>query len=337
MSFLAKISGKAQEIPQQAKKLTNRFLGDGEFMKMGATYHAPRTNSSEEIIASLKLLATGEANKADKMRKHLIELSDKGGYDIEKRAKKGSQDVVEAALTLQAQNVETLQKILDQGGTLSRAHIQEYQELLQIANVAQSIRAAELKEKEITEFLKIAGDMPQRHLSLAHDVVDLSNIHAFINDEIFPSVNLNTIGNSVGSNKLTTLMGHILGMLPKLSKENPKAVELAETVVSHSDASIAKFFLREFLYNAPNTPEQTAITEKLVPTFAKEILKGMPSMDLGANCKENRFLQIILNCCNPNSKPENIKILPEILKNAGEQGGKRLDISGFLTKNVNLA
>ena len=50
MSFLSRITGKVQDVvPQKAEKLANRFIGDGGFM--GATFHAPRTNTTEEIIA----------------------------------------------------------------------------------------------------------------------------------------------------------------------------------------------------------------------------------------------------------------------------------------------
>ena len=48
MSFLSKITGRVQDVvPQKAEKLANRFLGDGGFMQMGATFHAPRKNTTE--------------------------------------------------------------------------------------------------------------------------------------------------------------------------------------------------------------------------------------------------------------------------------------------------
>ena len=92
-------------------------------------------------------------------------------------------------------------------------------------------------------------------------------------------------------------MGYLLNLLPKISKENPKALNLADTVLTHTDDSNSKFFLSHFLENAPITPEQTELTEKLVPSIAKDILKGMPSMNLGKDCKENVFLSLIRHLC----------------------------------------
>lgn len=377
MSFLSRITGRVQDVvPQKAEKLANRFIGDGGFQTMGATFHAPRTNTTEEIIASLKLLAKGEADKAEKGRKYLQELSDEGGYSLERLAKDSSQDIVDVALEKQSRNVEYVKNILRQGGTLSGAQRQEYEELLQIARVAHSIKVAELKTREITEFLKVAGDMPQRHLSLAHDVVDLSNTHAMINHDIFPTVNFNDIGQAKSTGKRTTLMGYVLNLLPGLSKANPKAVDLAETVVSHSDDTNAKFFLQRFVDNFPNagTERQAEATEALVEPLAKSILKGMPSMDLGPRSKEHAFFNQIRHLCSEDSKPENLRllkqtldttdsvapnvdadinlddirlgdtarikenleVLPQVLENAEAQGLRTFDVSGFLTKNVNL-
>lgn len=379
MSLFSKITGNVQNtVPQQTKKLANRFLGNGGFMEMGATYHAPRTNSPAEIIDSLKLLAKGEINKAENGRKYLLKLAEEGGYDIAKIAKNNSQDIVDVALDMQRKNVEYVRNILENikkyGGTLSGAQRQEYEELSQIGRVAQGIKASELKSKEITEFLEIAGDMPQRHLSLAHDIVDLSNTQAMINHEIFPTVDFDTIGKIHATGKETSLMGYILNLLPGLSKANPKAVDLAETVVSHSDDTNAKFFLSKFVDQFPivGTEKQAEATERLVKNISQSVLKGMPSMDLGPTSKEQSFFNILKNLCSTDSKPENIKmlkqtldltdnvtpnvniniddirlgdtekitenieLLPKILENAEAQGVKTFDVSGFLTKNVNL-
>lgn len=377
MSFLSRITGRVQDVvPQKAEKLANRFIGDGGFQTMGATFHAPRTNTTEEIIASLKLLAKGEADKAENGRKNLLKMLDEAGLDFEKQAKNSAQDVAE--LTIQRQNacVAALNDILRRGGTLTKAQQVEYETLTRLSNIASSVMASELKAKEITEFLKGAGDMPQRHLSLAHDVVDLSNTHAMINHDIFPTVNFNDIGQAKSTGKRTTLMGYVLNLLPGLSKANPKAVDLAETVVSHSDDTNAKFFLQRFVDGFPfvGTEKQAEAAEALVEPLANSILKGMPSMDLGPRSKEQTFFNQIRHLCSEDSKPENLRllkqtldttdsvapnvdadinlddirlgdtarikenleVLPQVLENAEAQGLRTFDVSGFLTKNVNL-
>ena len=315
MSILSKIFGGGQkqvtQAVQEAKILANRFMGDGGFMPVGAVHHAPRTNTSEEIVTSLKLLAQEQRQNAARYAKE---------------------------------------------------------------NLPEHQRVAELKAKDIEDFLANIDGMPQRHLSLAHDVVDLSNTNALINRDIFPTLDYNVTGKINGQD--TTLMGYILKALPRLSKENPKAVDLAETVVSHSDDTNAKFFLNKFVDFFPmnGTAKQAEATEPLVENLSQSILKGMPSMNLGPSCKEQTFFNVIYNLCDPTSKPENIrllkqtidvtdniapnvtsnidltairlgdtekiaenmKVLPQVLENAEAQGLKSFDVSGFLTKNVNL-
>lgn len=371
MSFISKITAKARNtIPQISSKepLPNRIIGNGGFMQMGATFHEPRTNSAQEILDSIALLAEKEKAKSINITNELIKYAKSIGIDLEKESKNSTIfDTVMRVFQSYAQKYNNLgrrftteeQKIVDQ--------------INHFKNLGMNAKVAELKSTEIQEFLANAKNMPQRHLSLAQDVIDLSNTHAFINNEIFPSVNFDTIGRSKTTNKKTTLMGYLLNLLPKISKENPRAVDLAESVVTHTDDTNSKFFLSRFLENAPSAPEQTRLTEKLVPTFAKDTLKGMPSMDLGPDCKENVFYNLINHLCSNDSKPgnlklldkllemtdkiskktnpainiedirlgdtkvirENMEILPHILENAEAQG-KDIDASGFLTRNINL-
>lgn len=151
---------------------------------------------------------------------------------------------------------------------------------------------------------------------------------------------------------------------------------MAEEVVSHSDHTNAKFFLQKFVdnFHFVGTEKQAEATEPLVKNLSKSILKGMPSMDLGSNCKEQTFYNLIASLCKADSKPENIKllkqamdiadtvapkinanvdlgdirlgdtekiaenieVLPQVLENANAKGLKEFDVSGFLTKNINL-
>ena len=197
-----------------------------------------------------------------------------------------------------------------------------------------------------------------------------------INHDIFPTVDFNAIGKVQKTGKETSLMGYVLNLLPGLSKTNPKAVDLAETVVSHSDDTNAKFFLSRFVDHFPifGTEKQAEATEPLVKVLAHSILKGMPSMDLGQTSKEQTFFNQLSHLCSADSKPENLKLLKQalditdnvapkvdvnidlddirlgatemiaenlkvlsnVLGNAEAQGLDSFDVSGFLTKNVNL-
>lgn len=97
-------------------------------------------------------------------------------------------------------------------------------------------------------------------------------------------------------------------------------------------------------------------------------------MDLGPTCKEQHFFNVMAHLCRKDSKPENLKmlkqvldvpdnvapkidahinfdtirlgdtekiaqnlkVLPEVMGNADKQGLKTFDVAEFLTKNTNL-
>lgn len=313
MSFLSKLTGNTVDVAQTAgKRLANRFV-EGGFVTCGHATHAPRTNTASEIKDSIRIMAKEQHQRATKYAKE--------GY-------------------------EDAQKI------------------------------AEQKAKDMDDFIAVMDDMPQRHLSLAHDVIDLSNSTEMINTAIFPTVNFNAMGQIKTTGKQTTLMGYILNALPKLSKENPQAVNLAETAVSHSDTTNAKYFLQRFVDDFPITgsQKQCEAAENLVEPIATNVLKGMPSMDLGPTSKEAQFFSLFADLCQADTNPKNIKIiqralnisddvapntnanfnlsqlrkgdsarmeenmeiLPQVLENAERKGCETFDISGFLTKNVNM-
>lgn len=208
--------------------------------------------------------------------------------------------------------------------------------------------------------------MKPEHLGLAHDVIDISRVQ-----EMLPTnINLNQ---EIGNGK--TILGHILGMLPEVSKKNPGAIELAESVINNSDMQNSKYFLaRLFDFDLPNMgslSENMKAAKEIVPTIAKDVLSGGYTMDYSKN---KRFFSFIQSLCSKDSKPENLKllkqtlditdnvapkveasmniddirlgdtakiaenmeILPRVLENAEAKGLRDFDVSGFLTKNVNL-
>lgn len=229
-----------------------------------------------------------------------------------------------------------------------------------------SIRAYAKENPEIAEFAKQINEMKPEHLGLAQDVIDLAHTHEMINTNI----NLKQASRVPGK----TNFGVILNSIPTISRENPAALDLTQTVINNSDVTNAKFFLTKFfgydLANAKVASEQMKAAEDVVPAIAKDTLEGGYTMDYSKN---NEFFDFILTLCSSDSKPENIKMLkpiidmldkickktspscnlneirlgdtkvikdnldalPYLLENAEAQG-KSVDISAFLTKNVNL-
>ena len=228
-----------------------------------------------------------------------------------------------------------------------------------------SIKAYAKESPEIAEFAKHLDEMKPEHLSLAQDVIDLSQAREMLNTNI-------DMGKITQNGK--SIMGHILDMLPATSNKNPGAVELCETVINNSDLTNSKYFLtRLFDYDLPkmgSLSEQMRAVKEAVPVIAKDTLSGGYTMDYSKN---NEFFNFIQHLCSADSKPENIKligkicdiidqsskkvlhnvnldelrvadtakikqnmdVLPQVLSNA-EKAGKPIDISGFLEHNINL-
>lgn len=231
--------------------------------------------------------------------------------------------------------------------------------------LASSIRAYAKENPEIAEFAKHLEEMSPDHLGLAHDVIDLARTRQMLNTNI----NLLKIQDDGKS-----IMGRILSMFPETSKKNPGAIELTETVINNSDATNSKYFLASLFSNdLPNLghlSEQMKAVKELVPQIADQTLSGGYTMDYS---KEANFFKFVTEMCRPDAKPENLRLLskvldmidsiakktqpsvdgvefavgnPQIIKknmdvlpnllNNAEVQGKSVDVSGFLTKNVNL-
>lgn len=362
MSFFGFGNKVADTVGRKIQKLPNRFADGGGIVKMGASNHAPRTNTSEEIIDSISLSVKDYEKTPERNLRSFLQEHFDIGLDIDEKMKEFKTDnIYEAVRNLGKRWIHFDNK---------------YQEIdfTKIFDWAmQQKEVFERDAKGLKELLPQLKNMPLRHQNLVHDIIDLDRFHAFINHDIFPTVNLHQLGRDSAGNK-TSLLQYIFTMLPKLSKENPEALNLAEKVMTHSDDANGKFFISKFIpcLQGSQGAKQMEATEDLVPILTESYLKGMPSMSLNSDCKENQFFQAIMTLCDKDTKPENIKLLkeatnisdkyktganinlaeiskgdtqtireniealPYLLENADAQGIERVDVSGFLTKNVNL-
>lgn len=264
-------------LSHSAQKLPNRFLGNG-FETMGAVIRKPRTNSSQELISSIK------------------------AYACENPVIKNFSDNI--------QNINT------------------------------------------------------KHLGLAQDIIDLSNTREML------CTHINMLDNKNGNNSILKM---ILEKFPVVSKNNPDAIELAQEVVNHSDIQNSKYFLTKFfacpIENFTHLAPQMKAVKKIVPHIAKDTLSGGYTMDFSKN---EKFFQFLTSLISRDAKPENIelidkimefvnkfssklnltcnlseiktadsaklkenlKILPEVLKNLSHD--KNFEVAEFLSKNTNL-
>lgn len=256
-------------------------------------------------------------------------------------------------------------RFLEKGGFMSMGAVDRSARTNTTKELVASINAYAKESPEVAEFAKHLDEMQPQHLGLAQDIIDLSNTQELL----MTNINLKS---KLGNGK--TLLGHILEMLPATSKKNPAALDLAEEVINRSDATNSKYFLCNlFGYDLPKMSglsEQMKATKEVVGTVAKDTLSGGYLGTFEKNKEFFEFIKVLssgnsipenVRLLNPlrdiiekvikNTKPkcnideiitgdtktikENLKILPQILENADMQG-KSIDVSGFLTKNVNL-
>lgn len=256
-------------------------------------------------------------------------------------------------------------RFLEKGGFMPMGAVDRTARTNTAKELVDSIKAYAKESPEVAEFAKHLDEMQPQHLGLAQDIIDLSNTQ----EMLMTNINLKA---KMSNGK--TPLGCILEMLPATSKNNPAALDLAEEVINHSDTTNSKYFLCNlFGYDLPKMgglAEQMKATKEVVGTVAKDTLSGGY---LGTFEKNKEFFEFIRDLSSGDSKPENIKllkplrgilekfiknsnphcniyeirtgdtktiqenlkILPQVLGEADKQG-KSIDVSGFLTKNVNL-
>lgn len=310
MSFFSSVGNKvASAVTSEAQTLPNRFLQRGGFLPMGARQIPQRTDSVEELAASLRAHAKNGQSLAAKIEDSFVKnVSKELSIDLRSEAERKHKDIYTIASEIY--NGEDLKlrrwhMINNQGVSPmdAEANIKYLSKdfALRIQNVKDSIEAAKLNSSALNDFVANMKDLPESALKVAHDLVDLANVKALLNNEIFPSVNLNSVGQEAATGQKATILSYLLKSIPNIAEKNPKMLDLAETVTSNVDEGAAKFFLFKLLGGQPlpKSEEGFKVAEAFVPTLAKRLLSGMPSMDLGKDCKENYFYNAIVNLCNP--------------------------------------
>lgn len=228
--------------------------------------------------------------------------------------------------------------------------------------ILNSLKAHAKDNAEIADFLEHLDEMDNKYLGLAHDIVDLSGHNE-------------GLGNSINmldkANENHSFMGHILGMLPVVSRENPAALDLSQAVINNSDTINAKYFLINLfgfdLHKMSGLAEQFKAVKEVIPVIARDTLSGGYLMDFSKN---KEFFEFVKFLASSDSKPANVRMLNEIMKviqtlckktnpncdlgaiktadtvtlrknldalpyyieNAEAQGKYSVDISGFLSK-----
>ena len=245
-----------------------------------------------------------------------------------------------------------------------------WQHLGAVKRTADTRTAEELQETiklwaktnpEVKEFLPHLKEIKPEHLGLVADTIELANKHS-----MFPT-DINMKGQTSAGK---TLLGVLLDIFPRASKENPNALDFAQEVINNTDSITSKYFLWQTtggVLENKNVAEHFKAAKPLVEIFAKETLTPPNPMIYD---RQRDFMFLIRSVINEYADPKRISLVKEILDKIGEkayfvlsdvvsgkapiskirdnmnsvdkvadmfiQNDKYLDAGRFLNKNTNL-
>ncbi|MCM1338182.1 MAG: hypothetical protein NC191_00745 [Muribaculaceae bacterium] len=372
MSFISKITSRytpasapVEQAVQRAKRLPNRFL-NGCFQTMGPVTRAPRQNTSAEILESISAYADVYEAGAKSAEPKLIELAKEYGVNLPKEAKRLGVDIFEAAK--RKGRVEHDFKYTD-----FRGEEKVERRAVDLAAVSEDVRhqklVGETNSRELRNFLAQTDGMSTEHLGVAHDIIDLAHMRAMLNTNIdfqdiipngrtlmgeilsrFPEVSRKNPGaieltgkvfnhsddtnskyfvNSLFGNDLpnkahlSEYFKALKGMVPTFAKEALSGGYLMDYSKENKFFQMIADFCR---------PEVKPESIKLLPDVMPKISEMIASISKKTHPVVDR---VSIATGDAGRITENVDVLPQVLGNF-EAAGKNLDVSEFITKNVNL-
>lgn len=194
------------------------------------------------------------------------------------------------------------------------------------AQVLATMEELAKRNSDIKEFMAELKKMNPEHRKLAADTMELAQMH-----ELLPTnINMNQKIQQTGK----TLLQSILEVLPKVSKENPAAIDFTKAVINNTDITTSKYFLATFPENALKSEfsEHLKAAVPMIKEIAEQTLNGGYSMDFS---KQKNFMQFLGTLINKDAKPEKIALLPKLCKAADEIPGENpLYIDSFVRSNT---
>ena len=152
---------------------------------------------------------------------------------------------------------------------------------------------------------KHLNELNPKHLGLAQDIIDLSRTKEMLPTHI-------DIAQKTDNGK--SIVGMILNRLPEISKKNPAALDLTETVFNNSDTINSKYFLCKLfgfnLENMGSLSKQLNATKEIIPEIAQDTLDGGYTMDYSKN---KEFFEFVKALSSEDAKPENVKMIRPIM------------------------
>ncbi len=186
------------------------------------------------------------------------------------------------------------------------------------------------RNPEVAKFQQELKEMNPKHLGLVSDICELANSTEMLGTSLdIKDPRL------VGKNVFATWMEK----LPKASKENPEAVELAKEVINQTDDTASKYFLAAYngILDHPEAARHMSATRPLVKDIAESTLAGSYTMDFS---KEQKFINALNGYISPTADVEKIELMPNMLKTAGSIPGDadiRIEAFPFIQSKVPMS
>lgn len=203
-----------------------------------------------------------------------------------------------------ASNVEKLPNRFNQG-FMKMGIVERTPRNNSTSEIIGSIQAYAKETPEIADFAKHLNELNPKHLGLAQDIIDLSKTKEMLPTHI-------DIAPKTDNGK--SIVGMILNRLPEISKKNPAALDLTETVFNNSDTINSKYFLCKLfgfnLENMGSLSKQLNATKEIIPEIAQDTLDGGYTMDYSKN---KEFFEFVKALSSEDAKPENVKMIRPIM------------------------
>lgn len=215
-------------------------------------------------------------------------------------------------------NQPTLTRRICNGGWTQFGNIKREPDKRTTQQLLENIDYFAQKFPEVAKFKNELKSMNPKHLGLVSDVCELANTHELVNK----SIDIKKIG---AENK--NFFQFLMEKLPKVSNENPEAIELSQAIIDNSDTIASKYALASIspLYDCKEAASYMKATAPLVGNIADSTLKGGFLMDFS---KERSFADGIKSFISPDVQLEKLQVLPEVIK-AAEKAKTTCEINTF--------
>lgn len=170
--------------------------------------------------------------------------------------------------------------------------------------LTQTIKLWANHNPEVKTFLPSLKEMNPKHFGLVADTIELANRHSML------PKNINMLGQTSAGK---SLLGVLLDIFPRASKENPNALDFAQEVINNTDTITSKYFLwqtTDGILENKSVAEQFKAAKPLVETFAKETLDNPNPYSFA---EQEGFMTLVKSVIEPTADPKKISLVKDAI------------------------